>query len=62
MRGLFRYPVQMCQLHQMMIVRRYLTNIPELHDPQEITGIARAISHIDKKNVHKRTGNYSAED
>ena len=53
MRGLLhalsRYPVQMCQFHQMMIVRRYLTNSPELPASQELLCVARAIPHKDRE-------------
>ena len=53
MRGLFhalsRYPVQMYQFHQMMTVRRYLTNSPELPASQELLCVARAMSHVDRE-------------
>ncbi len=54
LRGLFlelrQYRVQMCQFHQMMIVRRYLTNRPELPAAVELLKISNRITHIDKGN------------
>ena len=51
-RGLFTalcpYPVQMCQFHQMMIVRRYLTNHPELPAAQELLDLTKRITCLDK--------------
>ncbi len=52
MRGQFHslscYPVQMCQFHQVMIVRRYLTGSPELPASQELLGMARSMFHTDR--------------
>lgn len=51
-RGLFhaqpRYLVQMCQLHQMMIARRYLTNSPELTASQQLLDMAKTMFHTGK--------------
>lgn len=53
MRGLFEelraYRVQMCQFHQTMIVRRYLTNRPELPAARELLQIANILAHTDKE-------------
>ena len=52
MRGLFhalsRYPVQMCQFHRMMIVRRHLTSKPELPASRELLRIAGTMFHTDR--------------
>ncbi len=42
------YPVQMCHFHQMMIVRRYLTNRPELPAAQELLALTTRITYLDK--------------
>lgn len=51
-RGLFyelrQYRVQMCQFHQMMIVRRYLTLRPELPAAMELLGISNMLSRTNK--------------
>lgn len=51
-RGLFlelrQYRVQMCQFHQMMIVRRYLTRNLELPAIVELFEISNRITPIDK--------------
>jgi len=58
-RGLFMvlypYPVQMCQFHQMMIVRRYLTNRPELPTVQELLDLTKRITYPDKASFYRRT-------
>lgn len=46
--ALYPYPVQMCQFHQMMIVRRYLTNRPELPAAQELLDLTKRITYLDK--------------
>lgn len=50
--GLFQalrqYRVQMCQFHQMMIVRRYLTSKPELPAANELLKISNLLTHTDK--------------
>lgn len=50
--GLFQalrqYRVQMCQFHQIMIVRRYLTSKPDLQASIELLGITNSLSHTDK--------------
>lgn len=54
MRGLFHelrsYNVQMCQFHQMMIVRRYLTNKPELPASRELLDICYMMTRTDKES------------
>ena len=55
MRGLFyelrQYRVQMCQFHQMMIVRRYLTLKPELPAAIELLEISNMIARTDKNSL-----------
>ncbi len=46
--ALYPYPVQMCQFHQMMIVRRYLTNRPELPAAPELLDLTKRITYLDK--------------
>ena len=54
LKGLFKelraYRVQMCQFHQIMIVRRYLTNRPELPAAKELLHISNMITHTDKES------------
>ncbi|MDE5799510.1 MAG: hypothetical protein K2H74_00635 [Paramuribaculum sp.] len=54
LRGLFQelrvYRVQMCQFHQAMIVRRYLTNRPDLPAAQELLQITKMLAHTDKES------------
>ena len=54
MRGLFHelraYKVQMCQFHQMMIVRRYLTNRPDLPASRELLDICHTMTRADKES------------
>lgn len=54
LRGLFAelraYRVQMCQFHQTMIVRRYLTNRPELPPARELLDISNMLAHTDKES------------
>ncbi len=46
--ALYPYRVQMCQFHQMMIVRRCLTNRPELPAAQELLDLTKRITCLDK--------------
>lgn len=54
MRGLAqalrRYPVQMCQFHQIMAVKRYLAEDPELEASAELLRITKQIAHTDKES------------
>lgn len=54
LRGMFqvfsRYNVQMCQFHQMSIVRRYLTQNPELDASVELTKIIKMLCCTDKES------------
>ena len=45
-----RYPVQMCQFHQVMIVRRYLTQDPDLEAARELLRLVNSIAQMDKES------------
>lgn len=53
LRGLFQslrqYKVQMCQFHQIMIIRHYLTKKPDMKASQELLAISKMITHTDKE-------------
>lgn len=48
--ALWPYPVQLCQFHQMLIVRRYLTRNPELEAGQTLWNIVKNITKTDKES------------
>ncbi|HQP56902.1 MAG TPA: hypothetical protein PLN83_12390 [Syntrophorhabdus sp.] len=54
LRGMFQmfsqYKVPMCQFHQVQIVKRYLTQSPELEASKELLSIARILCHTDKES------------
>ena len=54
LRGLFQqfgqYKVQMCQFHQIQIVKRYLTEEPELEASKELLSIVKTLCHTDKES------------
>lgn len=43
-------PVQMCQFHQILIVRRYLTQNPDIEASQELLNLINIIARTDKKS------------
>lgn len=51
MRGLAQmlspYPMQMCQFHQVLIVRRYLTQDPELDASRDLLNLVGGITKMD---------------
>lgn len=53
-RGLFKalsgYHVQMCQVHQQRIVRKYLTDNPELEPSRELLKLVKRLTCSDKEN------------
>jgi len=53
LRGMFSlfadFPVQMCQFHQISIVRRYLTQQPDLQASKELFGLVKTMTHSDKE-------------
>lgn len=42
--------VQMCQFHQVQIVKRYLTQSPELEASKELLSIIKMLCHTDKES------------
>lgn len=54
MRGLAQalhpIPVQMCQFHQILIVRRYLTQNPDIIASMELLGLIKEITRMDKES------------
>ena len=48
MQSLKRYPVQMCQFHQQMIVRRYLAEDPDLEAAKDLLALINSITVMDK--------------
>jgi len=54
LRGMFQmfmcYRVQMCQFHQVSIVKRYLTQNPELEASVELLNIVKLLCHTDKES------------
>ena len=58
LRGIFQlfsaYHVQMCQFHQVAIIRRYITQNPKLEAGRELKSIVATPSKTDKKNFVKR--------
>ena len=53
LRGIFsllsKYKVQMCQYHQIKIVKRYLTLQPELEASKELLKIINSLTHSDRE-------------
>ena len=47
---LFQYRVQMCQYHQVKIIKRYLTSQPELSVSKELLSIVKLLAHMDKES------------
>lgn len=43
-------PVQMCQFHQMLIVRRYLTQNPDIEASQKLLDLINIIARTDKES------------
>ena len=54
MRGLAQmlspYPIQMCQFHQVLIVRRYLTQDPELEASRDLLALVNGITKKDGRS------------
>ena len=46
--ALYPIPVQMCQFHQILIIRRYLTKEPDLEASNELLELAKNITRMDK--------------
>ena len=47
---LLPYPVQLCQFHQILTVRHYLTQDPELDASQEFPDLVNHITEMDKES------------
>lgn len=43
-----RYPVQMCQFHQQLIIRRYLADDPELEASRALLDLVNDMTRVDK--------------
>ena len=48
--ALYPIPVQMCQFHQMLITRRYLTQEPDLEASCELLALVNDITKMDKES------------
>ena len=48
--ALYPIPVQMCQFHQILITRRYLTQEPELDASIELLSLVKNITKMDKES------------
>ena len=46
--ALYPIPVQMCQFHQILIIRRYLTKEPDLEASNELLELVKNITRMDK--------------
>lgn len=51
--ALFPIPVQLCQFHQMLTVRHYLTQEPDLEASRELLNLANSITKMDKDSFIK---------
>ncbi len=49
-KALSPYPVQLCQFHQMLIVRRYITQDPEIEASAILLDIVNGITKMDKES------------
>ena len=48
--ALYPIPVQMCQFHQILITRRYLTHEPDLDASCELLSLVKSITQMDKES------------
>jgi hypothetical protein len=48
--ALYPIPVQMCQFHQILITRRYLTQEPDLDASIELLDLVKSITRMDKES------------
>ena len=62
MRGLAQalrpYPVQLCQFHQMLTVRHYLTQEPDLDASRELLELVNRITRMDKESFVREFGEW----
>ena len=48
--ALYPIPVQMCQFHQILIIRRYLTQEPDLEASIQLLDLVKSITRMDKES------------
>ena len=48
--ALYPIPVQMCQFHQILIIRRYLTQEPDLEVSIQLLDLVKSITRMDKES------------
>ena len=48
--ALYPIPVQMCQFHQILIIRRYLTQEPDLEASVQLLNLVKSITRMDKES------------
>lgn len=48
--ALYPIPVQMCQFHQILIIRRYLTQEPDLEASVQLLDLVKSITKMDKES------------
>ena len=56
-----RYPCQMCQFHQQLIVRRYLTENPEVEASAKLLELVNSITHMCKSEFETKLSSWYAE-
>lgn len=49
-KALYPLPVQLCQFHQMLIVRRYITQDPDIEASRALLNLVNAITKMDKES------------
>lgn len=49
-KALYPYPVQLCQFHQMLIIRRYITQDPDIEASRELLDLTNSITRMDKES------------
>ena len=59
--ALYPIPVQMCQFHQILIVRRYLTQEPDLEASIELLDLVKNITRMDKESFVGAFGEWYAK-
>ena len=59
--ALYPIPVQMCQLHQILIMRRYLTQEPDLEASIELLDLVKNITRMDKESFVGAFGEWYAK-
>lgn len=49
-KALYPLPVQLCQFHQMLIVRRYITQDPDIEASRALQNLVNAITKMDRES------------